>query len=452
MRSWPAPRRERGRRAFRALWLGQSVSLLGSQVSLVILPLIAVVVLEASAFEVGLLAALETAPYLLASLPAGVLADRLQRRNLLIAADLLRALLLATIPLAIVLGRLDLPLLMTVALLNGTLTMIFDIAYLSYIPELVPPDELVATNQRLEVSNSVSQVAGPSLAGLVMGGFGAAAAVLIDCLSYLVSALAVAGSPRMRRPQARPIERGGLAASMLTGTRLVLDDRVLRDLAASTATFNLASSMIFAVFVIFATREVGIRPEMFGLLYGLGNLGFLLGAAVVGHLSRSLGTGKALFLAAILGGTATAIMPFAIGPAAVGVLLLGRFVGAVSASIFNVNAFSIRQARAPDLVLGRVNASFKLLDWGTLPVGALLGGTVGSLFGVRSAIALAALLGLSSVLWLLRSPVRRLRDLQGDVVTGRLVPDLALGSPGAGRLSAAVSGPIVRVDISGERG
>ena len=410
--SWAEARRQRGQRAFRALWIGQSVSQLGSQISLVVLPLIAVVVLEASPFEVGLLAALETAPYLLGSLPAGILADHFQRRSLLILADVLRALVLTSVPIALVLGVLDLNLLMVVALLTGTLTMVFEIAFLSYVPELVPPEELVASNQRLEASYSVGQIGGPTLAGVLMATLGAGVAVIVDILTYLASALAIMRSPRMRRPQARPIEGGGLAAAMATGPRFLLSDRVLRDLAASTATFNLASSILFAVFILFATRDVGVRPEIFGLLYGLGNVGFLVGAGLVGHLGRRLGPGPSLFLAGILGGTATAIMPLAVGPAAALTLFVGRFVGAVSASIFNVNAYSIRQARVPDVVLGRVNASFKLLDWGTLPIGALLGGTVGSLFGVRHAIALAAILGVASVLWLVRSPVRELRSLR----------------------------------------
>jgi MFS family permease len=426
MPAWADTRRRRGDRAFRALWVGQSVSQLGSQVSLVVLPLIAAVTLGASAFQVGLLAALETLPYLLVSLPAGMLADRVERRRLLITADVGRALVLLAIPGAYLAGVLSMPLLLAVALLNGTLSVVFDVAYQSYLPHLVPEDELVDANQRLEMSNAGAQVAGPPAAGLIMAGIGAPVAVLLDAGSYLVSALAVLRSPRFRRPMARPIEPAGMAERMLSGMRHVRGDAVMRDLAISTATFNLASSSIFAVLVVFATRDVGIDPAGFGLLMGLGNVGFLVGAAAVGRVTARIGSGQALFLGSWLGALAMILLPMASGPLAAGALLLARFTGAMAASIFNVNAYAVRQARVPDAILGRVNATFRLLDWGTVPIGALMGGTIGSLAGVRWALLLAAILGLASMLWLVRSPVRRLTAARE---TGPLRGGLATGSP-----------------------
>jgi MFS family permease len=410
---WTPANRRTGRRAFRGLWVGQSVSQLGSQISVVVLPLIAAVTLEASPFEVGLLAALETFPYLAVSLLAGVVADRADRRRVLILADLGRALMLLVVPIGFALNMLTLPVLFVVATVTGTLSVFFDVAYQSYLPRLVPPDDLVDGNQKLELSNAGAHVAGPALAGLILASVGASLAVLMDALSFLVSAILVAASSRAPRPQAVLTARTSLDGSLLGGVSVVMGDRSLRDLAASTATFNMASAAIFAVFVVFATRDVGVNPAAFGLLYGLGNVGFVVGAAAVGAVSRFLGPGRSLFLAALLGTVATVMMPLAVGPLAVLMLFGGRFVGAAAAAAFNVNAFSIRQARTPDAILGRVNATFKLLDWGTLPIGALLGGTIATIFGLRAALAVAALLGVASVLWLVRSPVRRLDRLAG---------------------------------------
>lgn len=421
--SWTEARRQRGDRAFRALWLGQSVSLLGSHVSLIVLPLIAAVVLGASVFQVGLLAALETLPYLVASLPAGLLADRVERRMLLVAADIGRAFVLLLIPVAFLTGQLSMLVLYVVALVNGTLSVIFDVAYQSYLPQIVPRHELVARNQRLELSGAGAQVLGPSLAGYLLAWLGGAVAVLIDAVTYLVSAAAVLASPRFRRPMARPFDPGRLSARLLSGVRLVASDRILRDLALSTATFNLASSCIFAVLIVFATRDVGVHPAAFGLIFGVGNVGFVVGALLVGRLSRRLGVGRTLIAGSWLGAMATILLPFAVGPFAVVALFGGRFIGAAGAAIFNVNAYSVRQERVPDEILGRVNATFRLVDWGTLPIGSLLGGTIGTLFGLRYALVFAALLGAFSLLFLARSPVRFLGGLGNEPTsTGRFLP------------------------------
>jgi len=417
--SWTEARRRRGDRAFRALWLGQSVSLLGSHVSLIVLPLIAAVVLGASVFEVGLLAALETFPYLVASLPAGLLADRVERRLLLVAADVGRAFVLLLIPAAFVSGHLSMPILYVVAVTNGTLSVIFDVAYQSYLPQIVPRDELVMRNQRLELSGAAAQVLGPSLAGYLLAVLGGAVAVLIDAVTYLVSAAAVLASPRFRRPMARPFDPGGLWGRLLSGVRLVTRDRILRDLALSTATFNLASSCIFAVLIIFATRDVGVHPAALGLILGVGNVGFVVGALLVGRLSRRLGVGRTLIVGSWLGAMATIVLPFAVGPLAILALFAGRFIGAAGAAIFNVNAYSVRQERAPDAILGRVNATFRFVDWGTLPIGSLLGGTIGTLLGLRYALVFAALLGACSLLFLARSPVRFLGSLGNEPARSR---------------------------------
>ena len=407
-----ARRVDRG--AFRALWVGQSISQLGSQVSLLAIPLLAVVTLDATPLEMGLLAALETAPFLLFSLPAGVLADARDRRRLLVLTDLGRAAALLVIPAAFVVGAASLPLLGVVAFVVGALSVTFEVAAQSYVPELLPEERLIEGNQRLELSTSAATVLGPGLAGVLVATIGGAFAIVLDALSYLASAAALLLTPPA--PRRSDVARGTQAVArprrvghgLTQGFAVVLRDPFLRDLASSTATFNLASAMIAAVFVLYATAVLGIDPGTFGVLYGLANVGFLLGAAVVGYAARRWGVGRTLFSAAALGAVATVLLPLAAGPLAIAFLFLGRFAGALAVPLYNVNARTVCQRRVPGELLGRVNASFRFLDWGPLPVGALLGGMLATVLGIREALFVAACLGVASLAVLSRSPLRRL--------------------------------------------
>lgn len=441
-----------GNPAFTWLWWSQTVSLFGSQVTLVAIPLLAALSLGADAFQMGLLAAVETVPYLAFSLPAGVLADRVDRRGLLIFSSLARAALLMGVPVAAILGFLSLPFLFGIAFGIGCLSVVFDVAYQSYVPDLLPSDDLLAGNQRIEISESAARTVGPGLGGALVATVGGAAAIIVDAASYL---LATIGLLLARRPSTagqpargeKPAEAGAEAASPGTldtvwdyvallerrigelerrlsardeakrrnspwaGLGLVLRDGVLRDMAASTAIFNLASSAIMAVFILYAARDIGMSETGIGLLIGAGNVGFVVGALAVGAASARFGVGPTLVLSALLGAIATVLLPFAVGPAAVAFLFAGRFVGALGIPLFNVNARALRQSRAPREALGRVNAVFRLIDWGTLPVGSLLGGWIGFTYGLRVTLGMAAVLGVVSALWLVWSPVRRVIGL-----------------------------------------
>jgi MFS family permease len=454
----------RGNRAFTALWWSETISLFGSQVTFIAIPLLAALTLQANAFEMGLMAAVETIPYLLFSLPAGVLADRISRRRLLIVSNLARAALLLAIPASVALGILTLPLLYLLAFLIGTFSVVFDVAYQTFVPDLLETDELLAGNQRLELSESAARTIGPGLGGALVAAVGSTA-LIIDALSYVVSAF---GLLFARPPRPAPVEEqdpgtGGLAhrpelgdgqpsigrlvemweyvaalearlaalesargarrdrfgmRAATAGLGIVLRDRILRDMAASTATFNLASSAISAVFILYAATEVGMDPTAIGILLAGGNVGFVLGALAVGAATRRFGVGPVLVASSLLAAVATLILPFAAGAAAVGVLFAGRFLGAFTIPFYNVNTLALRQSRSPREALGRVNAVFRMLDWGALPVGALLGGAVGSVFGLRATLVMAAVLGVASAGWLLWSPLRRVRGLQdSDVKT-----------------------------------
>jgi len=410
--------------AFRSLWLGQTVSAVGTQVSMVALPLSAVLALHAGPLELGILAALETIPYLLLSLPAGVIVDRMDRRATMIACDLGRACALVLAAFALALGSASIELLYVVAVVVGSLSVFFTVAYTSYLAVILPADRLVAGNQRLELSDSGARIIGPGIGGTLVELAGGAVAILLDAASYLVSAIALVSSPKRLQPTRPELTRVGLLDAIVVGLRRVAGDRVLRDLAGSTAVFNLGSGMILAVIVLFATHDVGLNATGFGLVYGIGNVGFVLGALVVGASTRRFGVGRSLLGTTCLSSVAMVLIAVA-GPGP-GVLLLlaGRFVGAVATPIYNINVLSLRQARVDDAIMGRVNGTFQFVEWGVLPLGALLGGVIAEALGPRAALDAAAACGILSAIWLSVSPVQRIKSL------AEVRPDAGTGPSG----------------------
>ena len=483
----------RGNLAFTRLWWSQTVSGFGSQVTFIAIPLLAATSLGADAFQMGLLAAVETMPYLAFSIPAGVLVDRADRRSLLLISNVGRAIVLVGIPAAALLGYLSLPLLYAVAFGLGTLSVVSDVAHQSYVPELLERDDLLSGNQRLELSESAARTIGPGIGGALVAAVGSAMAVTVDAASYLIASVLLLGSRRPKSDERPSRDEPGLedlrpapsatapespvgmildvweyvarldarvadlearlagrslrarAAGALIGFRIVGRDRVLRDVAASTATFNLASSAIMAVFVLFAAKEVGMDAAGIGILIAAGNIGFVLGALPVGAITARLGVGPTLVISGLLGAAATMVLPFAVGAAAVPALFVGRFVGAVGIPLFNVNARALRQSRAPLETLGRVNAVFRLLDWGALPIGALLGGAIGSVLGLRAALTVGAILGIASAIILIVSPLRSLQRLEGTV--GR-TPDAPMSAErvdrGGAWLALSAAGVLLR--------
>ena len=513
----------RGNRPFTWLWWSHSVSLFGSQISLIAIPLLAAISLGAGAFEMGLLAAVEMVPYLVLSIPAGVLVDRVDRRPLLLLSNLGRAALLLAIPVTVALGSLSLVVLYAVAFAVGCLSVLFDVAYQSYVPELLEPDELLGGNQRIEISESAARTAGPGIGGALVAAFGGGAAIIADALSYLLASAALLGAVHTHRTRGSARKEGrrgrgmqgpaeaepptpdpGLEAARKaseflqqledrgvdgwdyvaalearlaeverrlalrddsrsrryggtwTGLGIVLRDRVLRDMAVSTAIFNLASSAIMAVFILYAARDLGMDATAIGILIGAANIGFILGALAVGAVTAQLGVGATLAASAVLGAVATVLLPFAVGPAAVALLFGGRFIGALAIPLFNVNTRALRQGRAPRAALGRVNGVFRLVDWGTLPIGALLGGWIGSAYGLRATLVLGGLLGIASAAWLIVSPLRRVRGIDADDAGVAPAPATLpsqwsgprlVGANRIGRFAAGSLGAIGRLEI-----
>mgnify|MGYP006275174841 CR=1 FL=1 len=382
------------------------------------IPLVAAEILLVSSFEFGLLGTIEFLPFVLLSLPAGVWVDRLRRRPILVGADLGRALLLATLPVAYALDALTLAQLYLVAFGTGALTVLFDVAYQSYLPTVVDRDQLVDGNAKLEISRSASQVAGPGLAGLLIGWLSAPIAIVVDAISFVGSALLLATIRRTEAPPDATAEPGDVAPrtealvpAVAAGLRYVLGHPWLRAIALTTGISNLFGSLWGGVMILYLVRVIGLDAAEIGVTFSIGSTGVLAAAVAAGAVSRRLGLGRTLVASALLfslAGLPLLIAPAAATlPAAVAAVWLGGFGGVV----WNVNQVSLRQAITPDAMRGRMNATMRFIVWGTIPIGTLVGGALGDLIGLRETVLLGAAAGLVAFLPIVLSPVRRLREI-----------------------------------------
>jgi MFS family permease len=395
-------------RDFLLLWSGETVSHVGTMVSHLALPLLAATALGAGPWEMGLLTAAERAAFLLVGLPAGVLMDRVRRRRVMIAMDVARFALLATVPVAWWCRMLTFTQLIVVALLAGVATVFFDVGYQSVLPSVVGRAALVEGNAKLESSRAGAEAAGPALGGGLAQLVGAAAAALLDALSYLVSAWCLA---RMRTVEPRPQRVAGrsLRAEMAEGLRYVLGHPLLRPIAACTGTANLFAAMLLAVSVLFLARELGLPAGLVGLVLAAGSVGGVLGAVTASRWIRRYGQGRVLVAALVAAVPVGFLFPFGAVPFAV-----AWFGVSYSGVVYNVAQVSFRQAVCPDRLLGRMNASIRFLVWGTFPLGGLLGGALGELLGLRATLLVVAVGFALAPMWLLFSPLRRLRDLPSE--------------------------------------
>jgi MFS family permease len=407
----------RRHRDFRLLWGGETVSEMGSQVSLLAIPLLAVSTLRATTFEMGLLTAASTAAFLIVGLPAGVWVDRLRRRRVMVVGDIGRVLALGSVPIAYALGRLTLLQLFVVTLASGILTVFFDVAYQSYLPSLVGREHLVEGNAKLTGSAQVAAVAGPSIAGGLVQAIGSAAAVAVDSASFLVSAAAV-GAIRATEPTPVVPEGGHpkLARGIAEGLRFVFGNALLRAIAATTATANLFSGIAAAVEIVFLVRQVHASAGVIGLLFALGGIGGVLGALAAGPIARRFGGARATILG-IAVSVGALLIPLTMPGAGLLTFGFGMFFVGFSAVVYNINQVSFRQRLCPDRLLGRMNATMRFVVWGVLPVGALIGGLLGAAFGLRATLWVGAVGQALAGVWLLASPMRTLRDFP-DAPTG----------------------------------
>jgi MFS family permease len=290
---------------FLRLWGASTTSQLGSQVTLIALPLAAVLVLDASTFEVALLTTIDLLPFLLFGVPAGVWVDRLPRRSVMVATDVGRAVVLASIPLAYLADSLTLAHLYVVGFVAGTLTVFFELAYTSYLPALVDREQLIEGNSKLEVSRSAAQIGGPGLGGALVDLMSAPGAIVVDAASFLVSAVLVA---RIRAREAWTARRTGVRRELAEGLRYVLGQRYLRPIVACTAGLNFCFGAAFAIYFVFVARELDLSPAAIGLVLMVGNVGWLVGAVLAGRVTARVGVGRTLAGSALMFSPAWAIV------------------------------------------------------------------------------------------------------------------------------------------------
>jgi predicted MFS family arabinose efflux permease len=395
---------------FRRLWLGESVAQFGSAISRVALPLVAVTLLAATPLQLGLLTAAQTAGFLLVGLPAGAWIDRLRKRPLMMRMDVLRTLLLVTIPVAWWCDVLSMAQLLAVALAAGVATVFFDVAYQSYLPSLVGRERLVEGNGKLETTRALADVSGPALGGGLVQLLGAATAVAADAVGFAASALCLR---RIRRPEPEPHrpDLPSMRREIGEGMRYVLRQPLLRAMTACTGTANLAMGVVAAMTVLFLSRELGLAAGAVGALVGVAGAGGVLGAVTASWWIRSIGQARAIWLVPLLTWPLGVLQALATPGWGLVAFVVGSLVLGYGAVVYNVAQVSFRQALTPDHLLGRMNASVRFLVWGTIPLGGLLGGVLGAWVGVRPALAVGLVGQALAVGWVLASPLRGMRDL-----------------------------------------
>jgi MFS family permease len=395
---------------FRRLWIGETVSQFGSMVSWIALPLVAILIVHASTFEVGLLATFESLAFLVVGLPAGAWVDRMRFRQVLIVNDLLRAAAMGSIPLAAWMDVLTIGQLYVVALVVGVCTVFFDVAYQSYLPELVDRTLLVEGNAKLQASESVAQVAGPTVGGLLIQALTAPYAVLIDAVSFLWSAAWVGAiQTKVPKPERKPDRH--LGREIAEGLRFVIGNRLLRAIAMCTGSSNLCSSAVFAVYYVLLARELHLSAGVIGLIMSTSAIGGIIGSLLATRIAGRFGQGPTIWMSVALGGPLMLVTPFVHRDWTLVLLAVAQIGMWVSMVVYNITQVSFRQGLCPPSLLGRMNATMRFLVWGTMPIGALLGGIIGSWLGVREAILIFAIAASFTFLPVFLSPLRTMRDL-----------------------------------------
>ena len=406
-------------RDFRNLWAAETISVFGSQVDDLAIGFVAILVLDASAFEIAVLGTLNFAPFILLTLPAGVWVDRLRRRPILISADFARAGLLATVPLAYALDVLTLTQLYLVVFLVGACQVFFDVAYQSYLPSLVERDEIVEGNSKLEISRSSAQVTGPGIGGTLVELVTAPYAVLVDALSFIASGiflLRIRKQENVVRVASADRRKPSMRSELKEGLRFVAANPNLRAQAGCTATSNLFSSLAFSIFLVFAVRELRLSAAVIGLAFSVGAAGSLLAAFTARRISDRFGIGPtSIVMAAVFGPSFILVALAPAGNAAIPFLIVAQLVFGFSVVVYNIAQVSYRQAICPPRLQGRMNSVMRFIVWGTIPIGTIAGGGLATWLGLRETIVIGAVGGGLSFLWLLLSPQRHLRELPAPI-------------------------------------
>jgi MFS family permease len=407
---------------FRRFWTGNAISLVGDQVTLIALPLVAVLVLDATAAQMGYLVAAELAPNLLFALHAGAWADRRGRkRQTMIWTDIGRASLIGSIPLAYALDALTFPHMLVVGFLMGTLGVLFNVSYSSLFVALLPRERFVEGSSLVHGSRALSYVAGPSIGGGLVQALSAPVTLVVDACSYVVSALCLRGV-EVEEPATEAPGKGHVVA----GVRWVFGNPIVRAALGATATINFFNFVFFALFILYATRSLDVAPGTLGLVLGAGAVGGVLGSLVTGRVARRIGIGPAFALGCVVFPAPLLLVPLAEGPRWVilGCLFLAEFGSGLGVMMLDISVGAIFAAVIPDRLRSRVAGAYMVVNYGVRPLGALVGGGLGSWIGLRPTLWIATAGALAGFLFLLPSPVLRLKELpeNGEAAPGEAAP------------------------------
>jgi MFS family permease len=420
-------------RDFRNLWAAETISQFGTQIDDLALGLVAILILDASAFEVAVYGTVNFLPFILFTLPAGVWVDRLPRKPILVIGDFGRFAALATIPLAYAADVLTLWQLYAVAFLTGVFTVFFDVAYQSYLPSLVDREQISEGNSKLEISRSAAQLSGPGLGGVLVEILTAPYAVLADAFSFLASgALLLRIRKREARPAAatEPEATRSMRAELKEGLRFVLGNPNLRAQAGCTATSNLFFNVTFSIFLVFLVREVNLSAGVIGVLLSIGSVGSMLAAFTTTRISKRFGIGPTTIVASLLSLPAMLLIALAPIDFPIPFIVAGGLILGFAIVVYNITQVSYRQAICPPRLQGRMNSVMRFIVWGTIPIGTLAGGALGSLIGLRETMVIGALGSGSAVLWIVFSPQRHLREMPEPIEDEPRTTELGAALPG----------------------
>ena len=397
------------KRNFRLFWIGETTSQIGSSLSSVVLPLVGVRVLHAGTFAVALLTGAASLPWLLFGLPAGAWVDRFPKRMVMMICDLISLILFAGIAICAWLGVLTLAQLLTAALLAGLVSVFFKAAFQAYIPQLLQKDELVDGNAKLQASAAFATVSGPGIGGVVAQVLGMATGVMLNAASFAVSAVCLlAARPAVPDSMSSRPKRE-LGKEIRDGLSFLLRDPYLLPLAAFTSTLSLGISSTDSLMIIFYVRVLGVTPSVTGIILGLMGAGGLFGAVISARLVRRYGSARGMLICRIL---LTFALLFPLTTRGIGLIFsAGWFVVTAGIISGNVISLSFRQARCPARMLGRISASYYTMTYSSLALGAIFGGALGTLIGVRPALWVTCGIVASASVILFFSPIRRLTDL-----------------------------------------
>ena len=400
---------------FAWLWGGQTLSTFGSQIGGLALAYIAVKILGANEAQMGILSAAGTASFLLVGLIAGAWVDRWLKRRVMMIADVVRMLAIGAIPILYFAGLLEIWQLIVIELIMGLATVFFDVAYQSFVPVILPPDQIAAGNSALETTNQTAGIAGPGIVGFLVDLIKAPALTIIDSISYGVSAFTL-GMIKDNETQKPKEDRRPLHVEIREGLSFVVRHPLIRRISLTTSTNNLFTSLMFSIFalVFLGQQYLNYSGAAFGLLGTIAAVGSLLGAVSTTKLIKIVGEGTLISVSAVISGAITLLVPFAVSlhnEWTLPLLMLMDFLTGFCVLAYNITQVSARQRLCPPELLGRMNASIRFFVWGVMPIGGLLGGAIATAAGTQTALWVGAIGALFSSVFVLFSPLTKMRKL-----------------------------------------